>query len=511
MATRKKQAGRAGSRRGAANGAKRAARKPAARKRTGGAGAADGATMRVRMYRSGLGDSFLLSFPAAQGEFHLLVDCGVFNGTPGEKKKMTDAAADIVQRTGGHLHALAVTHEHYDHLIGFKHAKPAFDGLTVDDVWMSWVEGNSALAKQLKEIQNQLKLSLHQALGALRADPSRSEHVARLQNVLAFGGDPLAANYSVQLGEIMAGLRKRKGKSATLLEPHTSFALPGVAGVRVFVLGPPRDMAGIRRMDDSTKDPQTYRDSAFAVAPFGDFARAVSARVAPDEATKAELPPFESRYARRERDVRAPGYAHGAFFREHYGFTDRESEPWRRIDSDWLGAADQLALQLDSLTNNSSLAMAIELSPAGPVVLMAADAQVGNWLSWHDQPFVVPAEGGAAARRVTAADLLSRTVLYKVGHHGSHNATLKQKGLELMTDDRLTAMIPTDEKWALQKKHWHMPHAPLARALVAATAGRVLRVDHGLPKSGISAAEKARLEARTEVTDLYVELKVAMK
>lgn len=509
MATRKKQAGRAGARRGAANGGKRAARKPAARKRTGGAAA--GATMRVRMYRSGLGDSFLLSFPAAQGEFHLLVDCGVFSGTTGEKQRMIDVAADIVQRTGGRLHALAVTHEHYDHLIGFKHAKPAFDALTVDDVWMSWVEGNSALAKQLKDIQNQLKLSLHQALTALREDPSRREHVARLQNLLAFGGDPLAANYSEQLGEIMARLRKRKGRSATLLEPHTTFALPGVAGARVFVLGPPRDMAGIRRMDDSRKDPQTYRDSAFAVAPFGDFARAVSERVKPDPAAAADLPPFEARYARRQKDVRAPGYAHRDFFREHYGFGPGESEPWRRIDSDWLGAADQLALQLDSLTNNSSLALAIELSSGGPVVLLAADAQVGNWLSWHDKSFDVPAEGGHAARRVTAADLLGRTVLYKVGHHGSHNATLKQKGLELMTDDRLTAMIPTDEQWALQKKHWHMPHAPLARALVSATAGRVLRVDHGLPAAGITAAEKSRLEARTEVTELYVDLEVPMK
>jgi hypothetical protein len=34
--------------------------------------------------------------------------------------------------------------------------------------------------------------------------------------------------------------------------------------------------------------------------------------------------------------------------------------------------------------------------------------------------------------KVKAEDLLERTVLYKVGHHASHNATLRQKGLELM-------------------------------------------------------------------------------
>ena len=35
---------------------------------------------------------------------------------------------------------------------------------------------------------------------------------------------------------------------------------------------------------------------------------------------------------------------------------------------------------------------------------------------------------GNPAQTVTANDLLARTVLYKVGHHGSHNATLAEKG-----------------------------------------------------------------------------------
>ena len=29
-----------------------------------------------------------------------------------------------------------------------------------------------------------------------------------------------------------------------------------------------------------------------------------------------------------------------------------------------------------------------------------------------------------------SADLLHRTIFYKVGHHGSHNATLRERGLE---------------------------------------------------------------------------------
>ena len=57
---------------------------------------------------------------------------------------------------------------------------------------------------------------------------------------------------------------------------------------------------------------------------------------------------------------------------------------WRRVDGDWLQVASDLALQLDSATNNTSLALAIERIADGKVLLFPADAQQGNWLSWHD-------------------------------------------------------------------------------------------------------------------------------
>ena len=34
-------------------------------------------TIRIRMYRVGFGDCFLLSFPTNSGHAHILVDCGV--------------------------------------------------------------------------------------------------------------------------------------------------------------------------------------------------------------------------------------------------------------------------------------------------------------------------------------------------------------------------------------------------------------------------------------------------
>ena len=85
---------------------------------------------RVRMYRTGLGDCFLLTFPKPnQTSFHMLVDCGVFFQTPNEKQILRDTATDIKAATGGTIDVLVGTHEHYDHLIGFKHAKDIFAGM----------------------------------------------------------------------------------------------------------------------------------------------------------------------------------------------------------------------------------------------------------------------------------------------------------------------------------------------------------------------------------------------
>ena len=67
-------------------------------------------------------------------------------------------------------------------------------------------------------------------------------------------------------------------------------------------------------------------------------------------------------------------------------------------------------------------------------------------------------------------------MLYKVGHHGSKNATLKPDGMEAMICEDLVAMIPTDQVYADTKSPphgWKMPESGLNRALMAATRRRV--------------------------------------
>src|SRR5262245_55782369 len=65
----------------------------------GGARSATG-TLRVRMYRIGFGDFFLLTVPTPGGPQHILIDCGVHAGNIGT---MDDCVKDLVKETGGKL------------------------------------------------------------------------------------------------------------------------------------------------------------------------------------------------------------------------------------------------------------------------------------------------------------------------------------------------------------------------------------------------------------------------
>ena len=160
------------------------------------------------------------------------------------------------------------------------------------------------------------------------------------------------------------------------------------------------------------------------------------------------------------------------------------SEDWRRIDSAWFNDAARLALQLDSATNNTSLVLAFEIIATGQVFLFVGDAQIGNWESWDKLLWDIP-ENPAAQRQVATKDLLARTVFYKVGHHGSINATRKLGGLELMTSPQLVAAISTDAKFSKEREGWDMPALNVEKAVLEKTRGRLLRSDLYEPPKNI--------------------------
>jgi hypothetical protein len=479
------------------------------------------AAVRVRMYRVGLGDCFLLTFPNKKKPFHMLVDCGVFFQTPNEKQRMRDVVADIKAATGGTIDVLVGTHEHYDHFIGFKHARDVFETMKINEVWLSWIEKpGEPRAAWLRDIEDKLKRGLQLALKQAMASPSFSADAPGLENVLQFGGNPLAADYSEQLGDVKKWLRDEITQNVKYLEPHGT-ARDLVPGVRVYPLGPPIKESFFKKMNDTKQKRETYH-SGFALSAVPAFMSTEFTADGNDQAgAKAarELAmPFDFRWqiassaAPTWKTPEMPGMETRSetFFAERYGFSDKDLHAWRRIDNNWLAEAENLAIQLDSLTNNSSLALAIEVGSAKRVILLAADAQVGNWLSWHEDTWEC-SSGNGATLKVKAEDLLGRTVLYKVGHHGSHNATLKQKGLELMTSDELVAMIPVDQDFANNKKHWQMPYPGLLTELTKRTKGRVIRADHGLPKkNAVDAGVRTKFFAAASETPLYSEYHVPM-
>src|ERR1051326_2192684 len=78
----------------------------------------------IRMYRQGLGDSFLLRFDKLDGSFvHIVIDCGVLIGSPNGSARIRKVVENIKRETEGTIDLLIATHEHADHLSGFNSAR----------------------------------------------------------------------------------------------------------------------------------------------------------------------------------------------------------------------------------------------------------------------------------------------------------------------------------------------------------------------------------------------------
>ncbi|HEV2147734.1 MAG TPA: hypothetical protein VGR37_10060 [Longimicrobiaceae bacterium] len=486
--------------------------------------------VRIRMYRQGLGDCFLVTFYPEGGPVHMLIDCGSLGATT-TGVKMAAVADDIGNETGDHLHLLVATHEHKDHVSGFRSERERFDELTVDRVWVAWTENpKDELAREVSKYKADLLSSVALAEQALARSGVRITDMEQplaavrsgVRELLGFFGDvptqgaPFAADFAETVHEAMTYVTGRAGKDVDFLSPGEVIEPSWLPGVRFYVLGPPRDKTALRNMGKHGS-PELYGATAESIhTAAAGLAFSASVQAFPDyraslEGEQREMfeqrLPFDARFRIEARDK--------ARCRERFGSYYDEKNAWRQIDADWLATTSELALQLDSYTNNTSLVLAIELIADGRVLLFPADAQLGNWLSWHDYTWKVK-EADGALREVTARDLLHRTVFYKVGHHASHNATATESGLELMQRDDLVAMIPLDRSVAIKKRPpWQMPAKALYRRLLEKTRGRVLRSDTGWPTaeerpSTISQAEwdEARQSIDVGVDNLYIDFRL---
>ncbi|HEV2847102.1 MAG TPA: hypothetical protein VG477_19755, partial [Thermoanaerobaculia bacterium] len=87
-----------------------------------------GSCVKIRMYRQGMGDCFLLAFPTRAGKrpCYMLIDCGVLDGTPDARGRMKKVAESLREATGGRIDVLVITHQHWDNLSGFELAREVF-------------------------------------------------------------------------------------------------------------------------------------------------------------------------------------------------------------------------------------------------------------------------------------------------------------------------------------------------------------------------------------------------
>ena len=482
----------------------------------------------VRMYRIGHGDCFLIAFaskdPAKPA--YVMIDCGYKPGSPGKLKKPTSAAAigkHIIDSTNGFVDVAIVTHEHQDHVNAL--TEKNFAGLRVGKVWFAWTENPkddvaNALRKKFKDRLLGLIDARASLMGAGKSKDADAvewflefelgdEDVGEFngkQHAAAGGKDPRESANKIA----MKFLEKCAPGDPEYLYPHKMLDVPEAASARAFVLGPPRDIDKIDDLNPEGAEDFGHGFGAAGMGKGGDAPKGV---------------PFPRRHA-IPIDKMFNDPVAGPFFKERYGSTDvvdvddgREipkNATWRRMTADDAAEAATLALAMNNATNNASAVLAFELSKGGKVLLFVGDAQAGNWRSWSDDVW----EDGNS--KVKVGDLLERTVLYKVGHHGSHNATMKgaavkgRASLAAMAQGKFAgefvSMITAVEAWAHQKPmpDWNHPLPAIKTALEEKCGGRVLQTDSPIPTKPVGAGAagwQAFLDRVTE-TPLYFDLKI---
>jgi beta-lactamase superfamily II metal-dependent hydrolase len=290
--------------------------------------------IRIRMYRVGFGDCFLLTLPGADKAHHILIDCGVH--ARGDIKTMGAVVDDILKETGGKLDLIVATHAHQDHLSGFGSEAEKFRrSMHVREVWLPWTEDKSDPdAARLKKKHLALAEGLRRqfaALGGERFNAVR-EAVANL-----IGNEPALTLLKSELG---AKVEYRQADQEIQ-------DAAGIKGLSAHVLGPPKNQDFLARMDP----PDTEKYLRMAGAGAG---------------AATALAPFPPKW---EYDYRGKA-----------PLTAREL---KLLEEEAASTSERLGFALDQAINNTSVVLLLRYG--GQAMLFAGDAQYGNWQYWVEK------------------------------------------------------------------------------------------------------------------------------
>lgn len=422
-------------------------------------------------YQVGFGDCFLLRFEYGAGPSrHVLVDFGTTklpSGSPADQ--MVRIARDMADKCGGHLEAVVATHRHADHVSGFATNKAGtgsgdiIRSLAPEIVLQPWTEAPQADDHSLGPVVSASGRSIGQKLAALNNMHAVAERAIALLDAQAFGRAPEGVKEQIDF----IGRDNIKNLSAVenlmTMAPNIYSYHGGpsgldalLPGVSVTVLGPPTLAQTETIRKQRSRDPDEFwqlslqgleADDGFAQARDGDEA----SNLFPGHPTfPASRLPMETMW-----------------------FRDRLDEV----------RADQtlsIVRSLDDQMNNTSLILLFELG--GKSLLFPGDAQIENWRYTLSKPEWV--------ERLRSVDL------YKVGHHGSLNATPRsiwddfaKKGDEDMPN-RLTSILSTlPGKHGSPETHTEVPRRTLVDALDSESE---LHSTHRLPKGAL--CQEIRIE-----------------
>ena len=367
--------------------------------------------LRVRSYNVGFGDCFLLTFSyAGARDRNVLIDFGsTERSSRAPAGGMVRIAEQIATDCGGRLELVVATHRHADHISGFA-GEPGdvIRSLEPEVVIQPWTEdptldpnarGPTAPGRARQQVA---RLSDMQAVAA-----SVLEQLPRLQAAptaitaeLKFLGETNLAN-----AEAVRNLRTMGKRPPVFASFGTKLPIARLLpGVKITVIGPPTlaQSGAVARQRERDEDEfwhlRARRDGANSRRP---------RRPLFPHAVATGAPPQEAR--------------------------------WLIPKVDAMHADELLAIvrSLDDALNNTSLVLLFEVM--GEVLVFPGDAQIENWSYALFE----------ARNRRAIRNRLRRASFYKVGHHGSLNATPKTLWNEFArrnaaeAPDRLFTMVST--------------------------------------------------------------------
>lgn len=353
-------------------------------------------SLTLKAYQVGFGDCFLLTFHYGEDRKHVLIDFGSTRYPKGAPRGyLKKVAQQIKEDCDGDLLAVVATHRHQDHIRGFEgNTRKTGPGDIIaqcdpDVVIQPWTEDPDAPTNasgptmgRPEDVRN-FVAGLHDMNAFAQSVLGEVGHLftadsAAAATELAFIGEDNISNRKAVTKLMEMG---KGGRGRYVFHGGASGLEDRLPGVKVHVLGPPtlQQTDEIRHMVHRHDEEFWHFHAAF--------------------------------WQLQARAARETGRRSRPLFPKAALADDPVGTRWFRLRMKALRAENLLRIVriLDEAMNNTSVILLFEIGDKA--VLFPGDAQLENWMY--------------ALNQTKYQKLLAKVRLYKVGHHGSLNATPK--------------------------------------------------------------------------------------